>query len=555
MLKFIIIALILSASSQRVVADSPPSAGGQILQLAPAPIILKAAPTIRIEQVVALAVPVADESKIQVNSLQITGQTLYSKAELLAITGFTPGHELTLTELRALAQKITDYYRRNGFFVAHAYLPQQDIKGGAVTIAVIEGEYGKVILHNHTYLTTATADGVLNGLHSGDVIATPPLERRLLLLSDLPGVEVKSTLVPGATLGASDLIVDLAPGPRITGEVDVDNAGNRYTGMYRLGATVNVNELLGYGDVASVRAVTSGYGLFYVRASYQVQVSAARVGVAGSMLSYRLGEEFESLHANGTAQVASIYGSYPLIRSRNNNLNAGVAVNYRTFEDRVDSSATVTDKQAQLFMASLYGDHHDTLLGGGLSSYSLTVTTGNLDIRSQAARTTDAATAQSSGLYNKLGFSLTRLQSLTESFSVFASLNGQVAFNNLDVSEKMELGGMYAVRAYPEGEAYADEGYVLTVEARMLLPKLIDRLPGEVQLVGFVDTGTVTVNKTPWTTEQNDRTLSGAGIGVNWMDYNNFSVKAYCAFKLGNESATSAPDKSGRFWVQLVKYF
>ena len=555
MLKIIIIALVLSASSQSVFADPLPSAGGQIQQIPPAPILQKAAPTIRVEQAVAPAIPVADQRKIQVKSLRVAGQTIYSEAELLAITGFTPGHELTLTELRAFAQKISDHYHRNGYFVAQAYLPQQDIKDGAVKITVIEGVYGKITLNNQTYLANPLAYTLLGGLNSGDVIATHPLERRLLLLSDLPGVEVKSTLVPGASVGASDLIVDLTPGRRITGEVDVDNAGNRYTGAYRIGATVNINEPLGYGDVASLRAVTSGYGLFYVRGSYQIQLSDARVGVAYSMLSYRLGEEFESLHANGTAQVASIYGSYPLIRSRNNNLNAGLAFNYRTFEDRVDLTSTVTDKQAQVFMASLYGDHHDTVLGGGVSSYSVTLSTGNLDIQTEAARSIDAATARSNGLYGKLGFNLMRLQSVTDSFSLFASVNGQVAFNNLDVSEKMELGGMYAVRAYPEGEAYADEGYVLTVEARMQLPKFIDRLPGEVQLIGFVDTGTVTINKNPWTTGQNDRTLSGAGIGLNWAEYNNFSVKAFYAFKLGDEAATSAPDKSGRFWIQFVKYF
>jgi hypothetical protein len=32
-------------------------------------------------------------------------------------------------------------------------------------------------------------------------------------------------------------------------------------------------------------------------------------------------------------------------------------------------------------------------------------------------------------------------------------------------------------------------------------------------------------------------------------------VKTYYAQKLGGEKATSAPDSSGRFWVQVVKYF
>jgi hemolysin activation/secretion protein len=49
--------------------------------------------------------------------------------------------------------------------------------------------------------------------------------------------------------------------------------------------------------------------------------------------------------------------------------------------------------------------------------------------------------------------------------------------------------------------------------------------------------------------------LSGAGVGVYWTQARDFSVKAFYARKLGGEEATSAPDKSGRFWVQGVKYF
>jgi hemolysin activation/secretion protein len=545
----------LLALSQSAFAAGPPTAGGQFQQLPPSPIIQKEVPKIRIEQGIAPAGPVSDQVKIIVKSLHVIGQTIYSEAELVAITGFKPGTELMLSDLRGMASKISDYYHKNGYFVAQAYLPAQDITNGVVTIIVIEGHYDKVTLHNEANLSDYVANKLLGGLKSGDLIASAPLERRLLLLSDLPGVEVKSTLVPGASVGASDLIVDLTPGPRITGSVDADNAGNRYTGEYRIGTTVNFNEPLGYGDVITLRALTSGFGLFYVRASYEIQLGEARTGVAYSFLEYRLIKEFETLHANGTAHIVSIYGNYPLIRSRNNNLYAGLALNAKEFQDRMDATSTVTDKDVQVLMPGLYGDHHDNFFGGGLDSFSLTWAMGNLDIKTDEARSSDDATAQSNGLYNKLVFSVMRLQNITESISLFASLNGQFAFKNLDVSEKMELGGMYAVRAYPEGEAYADEGYVLTTEARMKLPKFFERIPGQMQLIGFVDTGTVNVNKNPWTDESNSRTLSGAGVGFNWMDYNDFSVRSYYAFKLGNEEATSAPDSSGRFWIQLVKYF
>jgi hemolysin activation/secretion protein len=203
----------------------------------------------------------------------------------------------------------------------------------------------------------------------------------------------------------------------------------------------------------------------------------------------------------------------------------------------------------------LRGDHLDGFGGRGLTSYALSGTVGDLDIRTPAARTFDALSAQSNGHYSKLGFSLMRLQSVTEIFSLYAAVNGQVASKNLDISEKMELGGMNAVRAYPEGEAYADQGYVMTAEARLQLPKFAQWQLGQLQLVGFVDTGTVLVNKDPWNTGDNRRTLSGAGVGLNWIDYNDFVVRTAYAFKLGNAQATSAPDRNGRFWIQAVKYF
>lgn len=545
----------LLALSQSVWAQQIPSAGSQLQQIPPSPAPSKAAPAIQIEQGGAPATAAADRTKITVKRLQVKDATVFSEAELIALTGFQPGSELTLTELRAMAAKIADHYHAQGYFVAQAFLPAQDIQDGAVTIAVLEGRYGQVSLHNQSSLSDSVASGLLAGLNSGDAVASGPLESRLLRLSDIPGVEVKSTLVPGASVGASDLIVDVTPGKRLTGSVEADNQGSRYTGANRLGATLNINNPSGHGDIVTLRALTSAAGLDYGRAAYQTLLGQAQAGVAYAQLGYRLGKEFASLQAKGTAKIASVYGSYPLIRSRSNNLYALLDLDAKTLQDKVDATSTVTDKKAQVAMASLNGDHRDNWGGGGLNSYSLTWSLGNLDIQSPAARAVDAVTAQSNGHYSKLALSATRLQSLAGPVSLYAALKGQLASKNLDPSEKMELGGANAVRAYPEGEAYADQGYVLNLEARLPLPKLSDNMPGQLQLVGFVDTGTVTLNKNPWTVGPNRRTLSGTGIGLTWADSRSFVVTAYYAHKLGSAVATSAPDAKGRFWLQAVKYF
>jgi hemolysin activation/secretion protein len=425
-----------------------------------------------------------------------------------------------------------------------------------VTIAVSEGAYDKVTLRNRSHLSDGVANHLLQGLDPGDPILLAPLEQRLLLLSDIPGVKVNSTLVPGTIPGTSDLLVDVVPSRRISGMVYADNAGNPYTGQWRLGATVNFNNLMGRGDVASLQAMTSGSGLVYGRASYQVPFGRATAGIAYSHLDYELGKQFELLGAHGTADVASVFGSYALIRSRRSNLTLGAIYEDKRLEDELDLfPADGRRADANVAGLSLYGNRRDDLGAGGTTSFYVGASFGSLDIRTPSARIIDAATARTNGSYGKLWFNVSRLQQFSDAFSVNASLTGQLASKNLDPSEKLVLGGMEGIRSYPQGEAFGDEGYIADIEARYRLGGLSARVPGDVHLLGFVDAGHVTINRKPWDDSPNERNLYGAGVGLGWSDPGNFSVRAYYAVPLGSEEAMSAPDKSGRFWIQAIKYF
>ena len=535
-------------------AQTLPSAGGQMQQLptvptAPgslAPIELRSAPT-----------PTASEASgavFKVHRLQVSGASVYPEADLLKRVGFVPDRDLSLQTLQAMADRITQHYRENGYLLARAYLPAQDIREGVVTLVVLEGQYGQIKLNNTSTLNSQVPKDVLAGLNYGDVIALQPLEERLLLLSDMPGVGIRSSLVPGSALGFSDLLVDVLPGARISGSVDADNAGNRYTGEERIGGTVNWNNPTGTGDMASLRVLTSGHGLRYGRAAYQWPMGRGRVGVAYSDLAYRLGREFADLKANGHARTATLFGTYPLVRSRQNNLSAGLSLEAKSFQDRLDAEPSQTDKRAHVAVASLYGDQRDSLGGGGLNTYWMALSAGSLDIKTPAALARDSASARTDGSFSKLGFAVSRLQRASPSISFFAGLSGQVAAQNLDISEKMELGGMNGVRAYPEGEAYADEGALLTLEVRKQLDVSAQSV-GQVHLAVFMDAGTVKLHHQAWAAGAQRRHLSGAGLGVYWTQVRDFSVRAFYARKLGSEDATSAPDKSGRLWVQGVKYF
>jgi hemolysin activation/secretion protein len=551
-----ILPLALLALSHSAFAQQPPGAGSQLNQLPPPADLPRAPPKVLIEESTAAPETGTEGARVLVNELRFTGASAFPEAELLAATGFVPGTEVTLAQLQAMAARVTAYYRERGYFVANAILPAQDISTRVVTIAVSEGRFGEVILRNNSTLSDGLVHQVLGDPGTGEPILIEPLESRLLRLSDIPGVNIRSTLAPGTAPGSSDLIIDVEPGRRITGFVDADNAGNPYTGENRVGGQLNFNNLMGRGDVASLRLLTSGEGLQYGRASYQTMLGRVTAGVAYSWLEYELGKQFKPLGANGTAKVASVYGSLPLIRSRDTNLYTGLTFERKRFEDRLDLfPAADRLASADVLSLSLYGDHRDALWGGGENRFYLNLSGGRLDIESALPRAIDAATARTQGDYSKLWWYASRVQRVTETLSLSAALTGQLASKNLDPSEKLVLGGMDGVRAYPQGEGTGDEGVIAAVEARLLLARTSDRIPGQLHLLGFVDAGRITINKDPWFPGDNERTLSGAGVGLIWSEPGNWSVRTYYAWKLGSEQALSAPDKSGRFWIQAVKYF
>src|SRR4051812_14287576 len=233
MMKAPLLALALFGVGSHALAQTPAGVRGQIQQIPPLPSSPRTIPEIRVERSGAQVGPEAPGIKVRLQSVRLTGVTLFTDTQLVEASGLQPGSELDLSGLRALAARISDFYNRQGYFLAQAYLPAQNIENGSVTIAVIEGRYGQVTLNNSTNVSNGLVEGILAGLKPGNIVDNGPLERRLLLLADLPGVTPNSTLSPGAQVGASDLVVDLIPGRRVTGRLEADNAGNRYTGEYR----------------------------------------------------------------------------------------------------------------------------------------------------------------------------------------------------------------------------------------------------------------------------------------------------------------------------------
>jgi len=497
----------------------------------------------------------AQSAPFLVKVIEITGNTLFSTDTLTALVADAQGQSLTLAELSAAVARITDYYRSQGYPLARAIIPAQEITDGVVRIDVLEARFGTITLTNTSLVDTPLLEAIIASLQSGQVIGQAALDEALLQLADIPGIVSSMALRSGQLAGTSDLLVTTAPGPAVSGNIAVDNNGNAYTGRARVGADLNVINPFNSGGVLRINALTAGSGMDYGRISYEELVSGrgTRLGGAFSALNYKLGPPSASLSANGSAQVQSLWVRHPLLRSRPVQVYAQVQYDHLQLRDRIDVSATRTDRQLDNLSITLSGQSRNTFSPNSVNAFSVGLTAGQVGYDNAAALASDAANAKTQGRFSKLQLKLTHLQTLTARNGLYLSVDGQWASTNLDASQKMGTGGPHTVRGYDTGTLSGDEGTVVTAEWRY---QLGNAMGGQWQGVVFADSARVTVNKNTLNSgTTNTATLSGAGIGLKWVGNNKWSASAHIAQPIGSKPELVTSRDATRAWVELKRGF
>jgi hemolysin activation/secretion protein len=345
--------------------------------------------------------------------------------------------------------------------------------------------------------------------------------------------------------------------------VDLDNHGNRFTGQYRLGTTLNFNSPFGLGDQLSLRLMHTDKDLAMLRASYSAPLGSngARVGAAVSRVVFTV-EPTAGLSPSGDSTQYTLFGLYPLERQRDRSIFLNANLDHK--EQRNNPGAGQIGERVlnvASFGASLQS--RDSLGGGGVNFVNTSVGLGHLQIKNPQGITADAAGPKAAGYFSKLGGQASRTQRLNSTFSFYGGINAQLASKNLDSAEKFSLGGANGVRGYPSGEGTGDEGYVAQFELRADLP-----IEGAVQWQAFTffDNGGIKLNNRSFIAGglvPNGYYLSSVGLGLNVSRAGIFQIRALWARKVGDNEAATAPNfndvdgkrSRSRLWFQAVTQF
>lgn len=473
-------------------------------------------------------------AKVRLNKVTVQGKTIFDSHTLLAQLGDFQGKEYDLAGLRHLANRISQFYRQQGYPFAQAFIPPQDMANGKLVIQMQEGRYDQVDASGEQRLVDAARPYLAN-LQSGQVIESKSLERSMLILGDQPGVAVIPVMRPGERVGTGELDVQVSPGERVAARLSTDNHGSRFSGEYRGRADVQINRALLVGDELSVSALYTNEETWLGSLTYSLPLAAngLRGFIGYSQTDYSLGKGFEGY--TGAAKVSSIGVSYPLLRAQQSNVRLQANYQYKDLDDNVNFANFNKATRSQSIPLAVSFDHRDAVAGGGVSWGEFTLIPGKID------REQTMANSLGYGFF-KSNLELARLQSLTSSLSLYGRFNGQWADRkDLDGSESFYLGGASGIRAFPVGEGSDSRGWLAQLELRYAMGQ------------GFVPYLLLDSGRTPngGNDEGEARALSGAGAGIRYYR-NNWNADLVSAWKVaGGDAQADGKQQDPRFWFNL----
>jgi hemolysin activation/secretion protein len=500
--------------------------------------------------------------RVTVSAFTLTGVSLLPEAELQARLAPFVGRASSLADLRRAADAVADRYREAGYLV-RAYLPEQTLRDGVVTISVLEGRLADVRVERTPPGRHIDDERVRAMMTARQKIGAPvraeDIERAIGLVNSLPGVSASSLLEPGDQPGESRLVVAVKDEARVTGLGQIDNTGTKASGEWRASGGLSVNSPLGVGDLVQLY-VSKSSGSNYGSAGYTLPIGYDGLRGSANVSRLNYGYDLSGSHYSGAATVLGAALSYPLLRGQGLNLGTSLGHDHKAFNNAV-AGIPLNDKTIDLSTLGLNGDVADGLLGGGITQFGLSLGWGSLALDGNAA---DLAAdqvpggPQREGRFRKVVWSLARLQRVTATDSVALTFSGQRASRNLDSAERFGVTGIGGVRAYASAEPSGDDANLLSLEWR-------HQVGEHLTVTAFHDQASVQrdhqVNLASLT--PNRYSLAGNGIGLSWGKPSELLLRTTIAWRQGDNpvrNPATGTDSDGtrripRIFASLVKTF
>ena len=469
----------------------------------------------------------ASSLSLNISRFEITGSTVFSNDDCADLTEPLLHRSISLSEVYALAAKITARYGQAGYVLSRAVVPPQELSrhGAIVHLRIVEGYVDEVIWPDG--IKVRYRDFFSD--YAARIVASRPvnikvIERELLLASDLPGLNFSSMFKPSATTAnASTLIVTMHEKP-ISVEASIDNRGSKGRGPWQAQAAGTASNWLGLHEAITAKyatAVPSMDQLQFVQGTWHQVLTSDGLSFTFDG-SYNTGipglGALQAINYDSKGLLFNAALAYPVIRSRDENLAlSGIA-----FVEGVSSTALnspFTNDRIRGVRARMDYDNADTR--GGINQLQITLSQGIDGLGSTSNANPIPSRAGGRVDFTKIEALASRTQQLSSvlpGLSLYGAIYGQYAGDPLLTSEQCSYGGKVFGRAFDPSALTGDNCVTSLLELRYDLV-----IPGNVftrtQLYGFVDHGYLNRETTSVGTPTDQwGSSAGAGLRLGWRD-------------------------------------
>lgn len=417
---------------------------------------------------------------------------ILKQEEIQAVAQSYIGRQITLKDLREMADKITGLYKDKGYMTCGAVLPPQTIHEGVVEIRLIEGKTGEVSVTGNKHTKTKYITGRL-GLKPGEIANTDKLNRNLRWFHGTNDVQLRVVMKPGAAEGTTDYeIIAFEPKNQAV-TLYMDNDGYESSGRWRQGIFYNIRSLSGNRDALRASFIRSqGTKAWSLGYSFPISPKGMRLDLdyAGNRTEVTDGE-LRPLGVDGKSSSYSVTWRAPFHVTESSRHEVGLQYVNQKAETDLGHGAVkwVDDKINRVIPYISFTHYGDSTVLYHKHSF-VWARRSNIDGVSDAAK-----------FYRLTSFWQKRYKG-----GQFwqARLDGQWSSGEfMAASDRFFVGGVNSVRGYEEGLVGGEKGLTAGIEYHVPLDKA-----KRVFFFPFLDWGTVSGETAP-----EHRTLMSAGFG------------------------------------------
>lgn len=370
---------------------------------------------------------------------------------------------LSLDRINQLVRAISEWYVQRGYITSRAFLTEQNLSHGTLNITVLEGKLEAI----HLQGASARQLNMAFPTRAGRILNLRDIEQGMEQINRLRTTPVQIEIIPSSQPGYSIVNLTSTREFPLTLGLNMDNSGQRSTGVGQLSGSLVGNDLLGVADrwfVSGGRS--SAFSDWRDAQNFQAGVS---VPYGYGLLDYsyswsnyhsRFNANSFDWYSNGDNISNRLSGSWVLFR--NGQIKTGLQVGLNHYVSHNWLNETLLQSSSRKLTSLQIGFNHTQKIAGGVATLNPMLSRGMpwFDAESDKGKSDDFPKAE----FRKWSVSSSYQRPVTQKMWWLSSFYAQWSPDRLYGSERLTIGGENSVRGYKEQYLSGDVGGYLRNE-------------------------------------------------------------------------------------------